>query len=131
MSLFKPPNPHLTPLALPHLMPHWRKVHLSLPPIQTIKLKTLPQVVRHWRKAHVSLPPMQTTNLMTLPQVVRHWRKALDPLSREQILHAYGAHGCLLAGGVLVGKLARYRCVCVRACACACACVRAKMGNMG
>jgi hypothetical protein len=43
----------------------------------------------------------------THTQVVKNWRKALDGRSREQVLNQYGMHGCLLAGGILLGKLAR------------------------
>ncbi|GFH16836.1 uncharacterized protein HaLaN_13340, partial [Haematococcus lacustris] len=41
-------------------------------------------------------------------QVLRCWRKVLDGRTPANILESFGVHGCLMAGGCLLGKLARY-----------------------
>lgn len=54
--------------------------------------------MRHDHKMH----------MLVNAQVIKSWRKVLEPLSNVGIIQRYGVHGCLLAGGILLGKLARY-----------------------
>lgn len=62
--------------------------------------------------AATSLPnPACSRSLPHRPQAASSWRSApLAQLPPAALLRTYGAHGLLLAGGVLAGKLARFAC---------------------
>lgn len=90
-DVFGPGASLITLLCWPHPLKSCSTLGASLPP--------LPSPLSP--PALVSLSP-------TALQVLKCWRKVLDSQSRPQILASYGLHGLLLAGGVLLGKLARY-----------------------
>ncbi len=69
--------------------------------------RTCSPTASHTERAGRSLS-RRPSRAPSLAQVLKGWRKVLDPLSERAIIQQYGVHGCLLAGGILLGKLARY-----------------------